>query len=176
MQPPANAVQDSVIMVFKYRKNGEVKEYTSENLPADLDSTYEFVDRTDKVVRQGNATPPIADFALFTLHESDTTDALLHLNDNYVMLFAKDFSTFDKWMNDDFKNYMQQLQQKQIHFYIVTADKQNAEKIIGNLLADILLCDAIVMKTAARVNATYFVMHGADVVDKFSYVDLKKHM
>lgn len=176
MQPPANAIQDSVVMVFKYRKNGEVKEYTAENLPADLDSTYEFVDRMDKVVRQGNATPPIADFALFTLSENDTTDALLQSKDNYVMLFAKDFSTFDKWMNDDFKNYLKQLQEKNIHFYIVTADKQNAEKIIGNLPADILLCDAIVMKTAARVNATYFVMHGADVIDKFSYVDLKKHV
>jgi uncharacterized membrane protein YphA (DoxX/SURF4 family) len=175
MQPPPNAIQDSVVMVFKYRKNGVVKEYTAETLPQDLDSSYEFIDRTDKVVRQGNATPPIADFALFTLNETDTTDALLHSNDKYVILFAKDFSTFDKWMNDDFKNFMNQLQQKNIRFYIVTAEKQNAEKIIGNLPAEILLCDATVIKTAARVNSTYFVMHGADVVDKFSYVDLKKH-
>ncbi|HEY2726812.1 MAG TPA: BT_3928 family protein [Parafilimonas sp.] len=176
MQPPPNAVQDSVVMVFKYRKNGKVVEYTMENLPADLDSSYDFIDRTDKVVRQGNATPPIADFALFTMNETDTTDALLHSNDNYVMLFAKDFSTFDKWMNDDFKNYLTQLQQKNIRFYIVTADKQNAEKIVGSLPAEILLCDATVIKTAARVNPTYFVMHGADVIDKFSYVDLKKHL
>jgi uncharacterized membrane protein YphA (DoxX/SURF4 family) len=176
MQPPPNAVQDSVVMVFKYRKNGKVVEYTMENLPADLDSSYEFIDRKDKVVRQGNATPPIADFALFTLNETDTTDALLQSNDKYVMLFAKDFSTFNKWMNDDFKNFMHQLQQKQIHFYIVTADKQNAEKVVGSLPADVLLCDATVIKTAARVNSTYFIMHGADIVDKFSYVDLKKHL
>jgi uncharacterized membrane protein YphA (DoxX/SURF4 family) len=175
MQPPPNAVQDSVVMVFKYRKNGKVSEYTTENLPADLDSTYEFIDRTDKVVRKGNATPPIADFALFTLNGTDTTESLLNLNEQYVMLFAKDFSTFDKWMNDDFKSYLSQLQQRHIHFYIVTADKQNAEKVIGNIPADILLCDATVIKTAARVNATYFVMHGAEVVDKFSFADLKQH-
>src|SRR6478735_2624586 len=175
MQPPANAVQDSVVMVFKYRKDGKVLEYTVETLPEDLDSTYEFIDRTDKVVRKGNATPPISDFALFTLNETDTTAALLQSTDKYVLLFAKDFSRFDAWMNDDFNNYMQQLQQKQIHFYIVTADKQGAEKLIGNLPADFLLCDATVIKTAARVNPTYFVMHGADVVDKFSYADLKKH-
>jgi uncharacterized membrane protein YphA (DoxX/SURF4 family) len=175
MQPPPNAVQDSVVIIFKYRKDGKVQEYTMENLPADLDSSYEFIDRTDKVVRQGNATPPIADFALFTLDETDTSDALLHSNDNYVLLFTKDFSTFDKWMNDDFKNYLKQLQKNNIHFYIVTADKQNAEKIVGNLPADILLCDATVIKTAARVNSTYFVMHGADIIDKFSYLDLKKH-
>src|SRR6478736_3211566 len=135
MQPPPNAVQDSVVMVFKYRKDGKTVEYTAENLPEDLDSTYEFIDRNDKVVRKGNATPPIADFALFTLNGSDTTQDLLHSNDKYVMLFAKDFSTFDEWMNDDFKNFLQQLQQKNIHFYIVTADRQSAEKIIGSLPA-----------------------------------------
>ncbi len=176
MQPPPNAIPDSVVMVFKYRKNGEVKEYTAETLPADLDSTYEFIDRTDKVVRKGNATPAIADFALFTMNDTDTTDALLQSQDKYVLLFAKDFSNFQKWMNDDFKKLMQELQQKHIHFYIVTADKQNAEKIIGNLPADFLLSDGTVIKTAARVNATYFLMHGADIVDKFSYVDLNKHL
>ena len=176
MQPPPNAVQDSVVMIFHYLTDGKALEYTAENLPEDLDSTYEFIDRTDKVVRKGNATPPIADFALFSLNEADTTSALLHSNDKYVMLFAKDLSTFDKWMNDDFENFLQQLQQKHIRFYIVTADRQSAEKLIGSLPADILLCDATVIKTAARVNSTYFVMHGADVVDKFSYADLKKHM
>ena len=30
MQPPPNAVPDSVVMVFKYRKNGKVVEYTHE--------------------------------------------------------------------------------------------------------------------------------------------------
>jgi uncharacterized membrane protein YphA (DoxX/SURF4 family) len=176
MQPPQNAIQDSVVIVFTYKKDGKNLEYTADNLPEDLDSGYEFIDRKDKVVRKGNATPPIADFALFTFDGTDTTQALLNSNDEYVMLFAKDFSTFEKWHNDDFKKLMNQLQQKQIHFYIVTADKLTAEKIIGNLPADILLCDATVIKTAARVNPTYFVMKGAEVVDKFSYVDLDKHV
>jgi len=176
MQPPPGSVPDSVVMVFKYRKDGKVNEYTAENLPADLDSTYEFIDRTDKVVRKGNATPPIADFALFTLNDVDITEALLQSPGKYVMLFAKDFSSFDAWMNDDFKKLMQQLQQKNIRFYIVTADKSGAEKLIGNLPAEIILCDAIVIKTAARVNPTYFVMNGATVIDKFSYVDLNEHM
>ncbi|MFT4155520.1 BT_3928 family protein [Parafilimonas sp.] len=176
MQPPPNAVPDSIVMVFRYKKNGEVKEYTAETLPADLDSTYEFINRVDKVIRKGNATPPIADFALFTLGGTDTTKDILQSGSKYVMLFAKDFSTFDAWMNDDFKKYMQQLQRQQIHFYIITADKQGAEKVTGGLPADFLLCDGTVIKTAARVNPTYFVMHGADVIDKFSYADLPERL
>ncbi len=177
MQPPPNAIQDSVVMIFKYRKNGKVLEYTMENLPADLDSSYEFIDRTDKLVRKGNATPPIADFALFTLNETDTTDTLLHSNNEYVMLFAKDFSTFNKWYNDDFKSIFRELQQKNIPLFIVTADKQNAEKVLNAIPGiQILLCDATVIKTAARVNATYFVMNGANIISKFSYVDAYKFL
>jgi uncharacterized membrane protein YphA (DoxX/SURF4 family) len=177
MQPPPNAVPDSVVMVFKYRKNGKVVEYTADNLPADLDSTYEFIDRSDKVVRKGNATPAITDFALFTLNGTDTTSAILNSTEYSVMLLAKDFENFSKWNNAGFKNLQAQLQQKNIPLFIITADRQNAETLFGSKKnITVLLCDGTVIKTAARVNPTYFVMKGADIIDKFSYVDLGKHL
>ena len=177
MQPPPNAVPDSVVMVFKYRKNGKVVEYTMDDLPADLDSTYEFIDRSDKVVRKGNATPPITDFALFTLNETDTTAAILNSTKYSVMLFAKDFENFPEWNNADFRKLQLQLQQKQIPLFIITADKQNGETLFGNKKnITVLLCDGTVIKTAARVNPTYFIMKGADIINKFSYVDLNKNI
>ncbi len=177
MQPPANAVPDSIVMVFKYRKNGKIIEYTMNNLPADLDSTYEFIDRRDKVVRKGNATPPIADFALFTLSGNDTTAAILNSPVYSVFLFAKDFETFPKWNNADFKKLQSQLRQKDISLYIITADKQNGETLFGNKKdVTVLLCDGTVIKTAARVNPTYLVMKGADIVNKFSYADLNENL
>src|SRR5690349_10809243 len=131
MQPPPNAVPDSIVIVFKYRKNGKIVEYTADNLPADLDSTYEFIDRSDKVVRKGNAMPAITDFALFTFHGTDTTSAILNSTQYCVMLFAKDFENFSKWNNAGFKNLQAQLQQKNIPLFIVTADRQNAETLFG---------------------------------------------
>jgi uncharacterized membrane protein YphA (DoxX/SURF4 family) len=176
MQPPPNAVPDSVVMVFKYRKNGKVTEYTADNLPADLDSTYEFIDRSDKIVRKGNATPAITDFALFSLNGTDTSSAILNSTQYSVMLFAKDFENFSKWNNAGFKNLQTQLQQKNIPLFIITADRRNAETLFGNRKnITVLLCDGTVIKTAARVNPTYFIMKGADILDKFSYVDLGKH-
>ena len=164
-------------MIFKYKKDGEIKEYTVEDLPADLDSSYEFIERSDKVIRKGNAIPPISDFSLFTLNGADTTDAMLNSDQTYVMLLAKDFNTFPRWNNAGFKSLQKQLQQKQIPLFIVTADKQNAETLFGNKAgATVLLCDGTVIKTAARVNPTYFVMKGADIVSKFSYADLEKNM
>jgi len=177
MQPPADAVPDSVVMAFKYKKNGKTLEFTADDLPADLDSSYEFIDRHDKIVRKGNATPPIADFALFTLSGTDTTVALLNSNTYYVMLFAKDFNTFPKWNNADFKLLQDQLQQKHIPLFIVTADRQNAETLFGNKTGvTILLCDGTVIKTAARVNPTYFFMRGAYIISKFSYADLLENI
>ena len=93
------------------------------------------------------------------------------------MLFAKDFNTFPHWNNSDFKLLQEQLQKKQIPLFIVTADKQNAETLFGNKAGvTVLLCDGTVIKTAARVNPTYFVMKGADIISKFGYADLKKNM
>lgn len=177
MQPPPNAIPDSIVMVFTYKKDGKIKEYTTEDLPANLDSTYEFIDRKDEVVRQGNATPPISDFTLSTLNGTDTTSALLNSTNYFVLLFAKDFETYPKWNNSDFRQLQTILKQNNIHLFIVTADKQNAETLFGNRKdITVLLCDATVIKTAARVNATYFVMKGADILNKFSYADLDKNL
>jgi hypothetical protein len=111
------------------------------------------------------------------LSSADTTDAILNSNQIYVMLFAKDFNTFPKWNNADFKLLQEELHKKKIALLIVTADKQNAETLFGNKAdATVLLCDGTVIKTAARVNPTYFVMKGADIISKFSYADLKKNM
>ena len=177
MQPPPNAIPDSVVMMFRYRKNGKVIEYAMKNLPDNLDSSYEFIDRTDKLVRQGNATPLITDFNLITLNGTDTTLAVLNSGRSYVMLFAKDFENFPVWNNADFGGLQAQLQQKNIPLIIVTSDKQNAETLFSNKKnITVLLCDGTVIKTAARVNPTYFVMKGADIINKFSYVDFKKNL
>ncbi|HYJ63312.1 MAG TPA: BT_3928 family protein [Parafilimonas sp.] len=177
MKPPPNAVPDSVVMVFKYRKNGKIIEYSMNDLPADLDSSYEFIDRSDKIIRKGNATPAITDFALFALNGNDTTSAILNSTKYSVMLFAKDFENFPAWNNADFRKLQSQLQQKQIPLFIITADKQNGETLFGNKQnVTVLLCDGTVIKTAARVNPTYFVMKGADIISKFSYVDLNKNI
>lgn len=177
MQPPPNAIPDSVVMIFKYRKNGKIIEYTPDKLPEDLDSTYEFIDRSDKLIRQGNATPAITDFALFSLNGKDTTNAVLNMQHNYVLLFAKDFENFSSWNNADFGGLQAELEQKNIPLFIVTADKVNGEKLFGDKKnITVLLCDGTVIKTAARVNPTYFIMEGAEIINKFSYVDLKKNI
>ncbi|MBX7263491.1 MAG: DoxX family protein [Chitinophagaceae bacterium] len=172
MQLPKGALPDSFAITFKYKKDGKLIEFDQNNFPADFDDTYEYIDRYDKLVRKGTALPAITDFSLTTVFGNDTTQALLNSKTKYILLFAKDFNNINKWDNEDFKKGVEIAKNKNIPFYIVTANVSFAKEHFNNLT--ILSCDAVAIKTAARVNPTYFLMNGADVDNKISYVNNKE--
>ena len=68
-------------------------------------------------------------------------------------------------MND---NVLTKLDAQNIPLFIVTADAIHAP-VFKQKNIIVLSCDATVIKTAARVNPTYFVMKGADILAKYSY-------
>lgn len=172
MKIPAGAVADSFSIVFKYKKNGKEIEFDQNNFPADFDSTYEYVDRYDKLVRKGNAAAPIADFALQNLNGKDTTLEILNQGNYYIMLMAKDFSTVEDWRNNNFQVFVDALSKKNIPFFLVTSDKNKALELFSNdKRINILVCDGTVMKTAARVNPTYFIMQQGNIKGKYSYAN-----
>jgi hypothetical protein len=64
------------------------------------------------------------------------------------------------------------LNKQSIPIFIVTAE---ASKIKDQLPEfNVLSCDATVLKTAARVKPTYFLMQGATIMEKCSYLDIDK--
>jgi uncharacterized membrane protein YphA (DoxX/SURF4 family) len=71
MELPPDAVRDSVVMTFIYKKEGKNVELTMDQLTA-VDSTYEFVDRIDKVVREGDR-PKITDYAVTDVNGETVT-------------------------------------------------------------------------------------------------------
>ncbi len=60
MKLPPDARRDSVVMTFIYEQAGVRKELTMDQL-SQVDSTYTFIDRLDKVVREGDR-PKIIDY------------------------------------------------------------------------------------------------------------------
>ena len=168
MKAPAGAVPDSFAITFKYKKNNQVLEFDQNNFPKDFDSTYEYIDRYDKLIRKGNAEAAITDFSLRTIDGIDTTSFILHQNKKYILLFAKDFSNVNDWKKD-LDELLAIATTKSIPVYLITADADNGSKLFKTV--PVLKCDATVIKTAARVNPTYFVMQEAAVLNKFSYAD-----
>ena len=155
---------------YVYKKNGKTIELSQDSLEkVNLDSTYEFVKRNEKVIKEG-VPAKIAEFSLISLDGNDTTSDIFNQQNYYVMLFANDFSTYGKWHNKDFDELLNKLSAKHIPFFLVTSQKDKDVELFGNdKRVNILICDGTVIKTAARVNATYFIMQKADVKGKYSY-------
>lgn len=174
MKVPAGAVPDSFAVMFKYKKAGKEIEFDPNNFPADFDSTYEYVDRVQKLVKAGSGGPAIVDFSLQSLEGNDTTSAILEQQNDYVTIWVNDFSDYAEW-KDGFDKLIATLAAKNVPLFLITSAKDKAVELYGNnKQVNILLCDGTVIKTAARVNPTYIIIHGAEVKDKFSYLDIDK--
>ncbi|MEO7530795.1 MAG: BT_3928 family protein [Sediminibacterium sp.] len=169
MQTPAGAVPDSLSIVFTYKKNGKSIEFDQAHFPADFDSTYEYVDRHDKVVRKGNGLQAkIMDLSFQTFSGVDTTAAVLGQPNKYLMVFAKDMDHVQDWAAG-FEKITQAAQQQHLPVLMVSADGDRA--VTNFPKTTVVKCDATIMKTAARVTPTYFIMQGATVLSKKSYAN-----
>jgi uncharacterized membrane protein YphA (DoxX/SURF4 family) len=175
MKPPVGAVNDSILITTKYKKAGKEIEILGDNFPADFDSTYEFIEgsQVQKIIRKGNNAPKIANFSLTTFDNVDTTHAVLNSGQKYVMIFVKEFKKASDISEQLNMPVLQDLQKKGLPVFIVTSDVEGAAILV---IKDVtfLKCDATELKTAARVNPTYFLMQGATIVNKLAAVDADK--
>lgn len=171
MQVPPGAVADSFAITFRYKHEGKVVEFDAAHFPENFDSTYEYVDRYDKLVRKGNAIPAITDFSLKSLDGTDSTQEILNSENKYILVMFKSFDDF----GDQAAALDQVIQQSHalgLQVMIATPLANKAEEVIKG--ADhIFQLDAVVEKTAARTDPTYFYMNGDLVVEKNSEADIK---
>jgi hypothetical protein len=168
MKTPAGFIPDEYSYVFKYKKDGKILEFPENKLPEDLDDSYEFLDREEKLVKKGNGLKAnITDFNLVTQSGNDTTQAILSQKHKYILIFANNLDP------DASSNYNVELWrdlQKKMPVFIVTSAPLYFEGI------PVLKADGTVIKTAARADPTYFVMQGANVLGKFSYARTEQMM
>jgi uncharacterized membrane protein YphA (DoxX/SURF4 family) len=87
MTYPEGALRDSFEMVFLYKKGGEVVEISMDQLSI-LDSTYTFIDRKDKLIREGYKLP-IFDFKLYDVSGLEYTDSLLADTGAYKLMVVQ---------------------------------------------------------------------------------------
>jgi hypothetical protein len=164
MKVPVGAVPDSTSIEFIYTKNGKEVRFDQANFPADFDSTYMYVDRKDIVVKKGNGlVAKIVDFSLQSVHGTDTTAAIFAGQKPYVLVFAKKMKGAESWKNQ-FQTIYKKLQAQNIDVILVTPEAEKAASMFGDI--PILISDATVIKTAARVTPTYFLMNQSSIVDK----------
>ncbi len=169
MKMPEGATLDSFSIQFIYQKNGKKLQFDQEHFPVDFDSTYLYIDRKDQLVKAGNGLKPaIVDFSLLTLNQTDTTEAIFQQPEEYLLVFIQDAVDIDKWQNK-LKKILTGVEKKSTPVYLVSAEASKIKEVFPAYT--VLSCDATVIKTAARVNPTFYLMKGATIIDKRSYLD-----
>jgi uncharacterized membrane protein YphA (DoxX/SURF4 family) len=170
MQAPKGSVGDSILVSMSYKKQGKTVEIVGDNYPDDFsDNLYQYIEgsRLDKVIRKGNNTPKITELTLTPFGDSvNIAPSLFESTEKYVLIFAKEMP---KKLSDvpSFFRYktLRNLMNNGIKIYVVTGDMQGVQRIVVPGTT-ILKCDGTVVKTAARVNPTFFVMQGATILEK----------
>jgi uncharacterized membrane protein YphA (DoxX/SURF4 family) len=177
MKVPAGALPDSFAIRFVYEKAGKQYEFAPADLPADLDS-YNYVSRTDKLIRKGNAEPPIKGFALTGITNEDST-AIILSQPYVVIVFFEDFSNpFSNW-KDELEDVYTIAKSRNIPVYAVTSRREEAINHFANTAVapiPVLVCDYTAIRTAARTNPCFYLLHEGTVVEKQSHqrVDILK--
>jgi uncharacterized membrane protein YphA (DoxX/SURF4 family) len=172
MKMPANAIPDSTVITFIYKKDGKEIEFTADKFPADFNgTTYQFVSRYDKVIRKGkNNEPPIKGFALSGETNVDSTSFVLE-QPYAVLLFIENFSKAGSGWKKEFDIIYQTAKAKNIPVFIITSDPGGAKAAtVGTSFAEaqVFKCDFKVIETAARAPACIYILEKGTVKGKWS--------
>lgn len=172
MKMPANAIPDSTVITFVYKKEGKEVEFTADKFPADFSATtYEFVNRYDKIIRKGkNNEPPIKGFALSGESNTDSTRFVLD-QENAILLFCEKFSDAGTDWKKKFEEIYTAAKAKNIASFIITAEPGKAmDALDGTGFADVPVfkCDFKIIETAARSNPCIYFIKKGTVVSKYS--------
>ena len=167
MKPPPGSVPDSFAIRFIYEKAGKRYEVAPDQLPA-VFATYTFIDRKDQLIRKGNAEPPIKNFILTGMGNTDSTMAVL--SEPYaILIFMQELS--EKNVTNGVRAVSETAGQKNIPVYILTPSSGDARKIFrGKEFANAALfnCDFTLVRTAARTEPTIYILKKGTIENKFS--------
>ena len=173
MQKPKNYMPDSTTIIYQYTRNGKIIAFDQDNFPANFDNTFIFVSRVDKLIKKGSNEPKIISFNLTTLSGTDTTEAIFN-TPKYVLVMSNEYpSDYEKWHTDLLKAKAW-CNKNNIPLFYVTSQLNDELARLSRDSITILKCDGTLIKTAARVNATYLLMNKATIYKKYSYKDFDK--
>ena len=171
MKLPPNAVKDSVVMVFIYEKDGKNVELSTEQLSS-IDDSYKFVDRKDKVIREGDK-PHIHDFTISAADGSSITDDVL-AQPNIFLLVAHDINKSDEGVQSQVNDFVALCQKAGVEFIGLTS---SAPKEVDdfrhkhNSTFDYYYTDGTTLKTIIRSNPGLVLLQNGTVKGLWHYND-----
>lgn len=169
MKLPEGAVTDSIQMVFIYEKNGKQVELTPDQIKT-IDSTYKYVDRKDKVIREGTK-PAIHDFSITSLNGDDYTEQILNYDGYYFFLVMYDLDKTSKGVFGKVNDFVKLCRQDKVPIIALTASADLIEGFKKETGTDIdfYLMDGTTLKTMIRSNPGLMLLKKGTVTDMWHY-------
>jgi len=165
---PEGAPQPKFKEIWHYKVNGEVKEFSSEEEPWNIEGA-EFIDRKTIVLREGY-TPPIHDFSIENDTDGDITDKVLVAPEIYLIISYEPEAVTPEAQKIT-NQYAQKLKKegKQVIGMFSTYD----EHIASQYNFPIYLTDATTLKTMIRSNPGLIKLKNGTITLKKAWRDLQ---
>lgn len=175
MEIPEGAEKSEFKMVFIYKIDGVDTEISYDEVMAgNVPENAEFVDRKDKLIKQGYV-PPIHDYTM-ELDGSDYTEELLE-EPKLILLISYDLAKAEASGMALLEEFHQKALKKGYKVIGMTASDQplieKAQKQ-HNLTFDYYFCDATTLKTIERANPSIVVLEKGTIVEKRHFNDIDK--
>jgi uncharacterized membrane protein YphA (DoxX/SURF4 family) len=169
---PPGAKTDSIAMVFIYQKDGNNVEVSMDGLK-DLDSTYTFVDRLDKVIRKGDKAP-IHDFTI-NRNGDDITDEVLDYEGYYLLLVCYNLEKTNADVFGKINEFAAKAEKNNIPFIALTASAPDVVERFrheNQTAFDFCGTDETTLKTMIRSNPGLMLLKKGTVMDMWHYNDM----
>jgi hypothetical protein len=172
MTIPEGAEHDQYLTTFIYERNGEQKEFTLENYPAN-DTTWVFVDQKTTLLKKGYE-PPIQNFAIITSYGADLTNQILTYEGYTLLMIAKKLNEADSLKLLRGFETGKIAEETGINFLILTASTSDEVQRYTNGL-QFCAVDETTLKTMLRANPGYMLIHNGKIEGKWSSNTLPKN-
>ncbi len=172
MEIPEDAPQPEYETILKYKKDGEIREFTMDSLP---DSTWQWVETKNIKVKEGYK-PPIQDFYISTLEGEDITDIILDQDKFTFIMIAHTLEEASERNIDDIKNIAEHCRNNENCSFISLTSSLEKDienyKEEHNIKFQFYNADEITLKTVIRANPGLILLKKGTILDKWHHNDI----
>ena len=163
---PEGAEPDKYQTTFIYEKNGEQKEFTLENYPAD-DTSWIFVDQKTVLLKKGYQ-PPVHDFTITNTDGVDITNQILADSNYSLFMISGKLNKADTVRVSEGFELGNRVSSMGISFYILTATASDELQKYYNGL-NFCTVDETTLKSMVRANPGYMLLKDGVIIGKWSW-------
>ncbi len=177
MKLPPGAKKDSVVMVFIYEKDGKRQEFNEKEIAtAGIDDSWKFIDRTDKVIQEGDK-PKIHDFTISSSDGTDITNDVLSM-ENVFLLVSYQINNSNEDVQGKINDFVALCQKDGIEFIGLTGSShKDIEKFRHkhNSMFEYYNTDETALKTMIRSNPGLMLLKRGTVAAMWHYNDFPSY-